>query len=62
MSKYTRIISWSEDDQKWLVSVPELTGCMADGSTPAEALANSEIIIKEWIETARDIGHPIPER
>ena len=61
MSKYTRIISWSEDDQKWLVSVPELAGCMADGSTPSEALANSEIIIKEWIETARKIGRPIPE-
>ncbi len=42
MSKYTRIIAWSEDDQKWIVNVPELAGCMADGSTPSEALANSE--------------------
>ncbi|MGN0205378.1 MAG: type II toxin-antitoxin system HicB family antitoxin [Coprococcus sp.] len=61
MSKYTRIIAWSEDDQKWIVNVPELAGCMADGSTPSEALANSEKVIEEWIETAQEIGRPIPQ-
>lgn len=58
--KYERIVFWSEEDQKWIVDVPELPGCMADGSTPFEALANSETIIAEWIETARILGREIP--
>lgn len=61
MAKYERIIFWSEDDQPWLVDVPELPGCMADGMTPAEALENIERIISEWLETAREIGRDIPE-
>ena len=60
MAKYERILFWSEADQKWLVDIPELAGCMADGETPAEALENVEIIISEWIETAKMIGRPIP--
>jgi predicted RNase H-like HicB family nuclease len=34
---------------------------MADGQTYAEAVANAEEIIDEWIETARNLGRPIPE-
>lgn len=61
MHRYERIVFWSEDDQKWIVDVPELAGCMADGDTPVEALENVEIIITEWIETARAAGREIPE-
>ena len=61
MAKYERIIYWSDDDEKWIVEVPELPGCMADGETPQEALSNVEVIINEWIETAREIGRDIPE-
>lgn len=61
MSKYERIIYWSEDDQKWLVDVPELSGCMADGETAVEALENVEIIISEWLETALELGREIPQ-
>lgn len=60
MDRYTRIIYWSDDDSKFLVEVPELPGCMADGSTPEEALQNSSVIISEWIETAKIIGREIP--
>jgi predicted RNase H-like HicB family nuclease len=59
-SKYQMLISWSGEDQAYLVEVPELPGCMADGKTRQEALANAEIIIQEWIETARDLGRIIP--
>ena len=52
MHKYERIIYWSNEDNKFIVEVPELSGCMADGQTAAEALENAEIIIDEWIETA----------
>ena len=60
MHKYERIIFWSEEDQKWLVDVPELPGCMADGENPAQALENVEIVIAEWIETAKELGKEIP--
>ncbi|MDD5940496.1 MAG: type II toxin-antitoxin system HicB family antitoxin [Lachnospiraceae bacterium] len=61
MNKYERIIYWSNEDNRWLVDVPELPGCMADGDTPEDALRNAEVVIDEWIETARSIGKPIPE-
>ena len=61
MSKYEVIIYWSEDDSAYVAEVPELPGCMADGATYQEALANAELIICEWIETAKELGRPIPE-
>ena len=60
MHKYERIIDWSEQDQKFIVEVPELAGCVADGETAAEALENVETVISEWIETAKAIGREIP--
>lgn len=61
MSKYSMVMSWSEEDQAYIVSVPELPGCMADGKTPEEAVKNTEIIIQEWIEAALEDGEEIPE-
>ncbi len=61
MYKYERIIFWSEEDQAFIVDVPELPGCMADGKTIQQALDNAEIIINEWIETAKELGREIPE-
>jgi predicted RNase H-like HicB family nuclease len=60
MYKYEIIIYWSEDDQAYIAEVPELPGCTADGKTYQEALLNSEKIISEWIETAKDLGRSIP--
>ena len=61
MAKYSMIVSWSEDDNCYLVSVPDLPGCMADGKTIEEAIANAEIIIKEWIEVTLERGLEVPE-
>lgn len=61
MSKYEIIIYWSEEDQAFIAEVPELAGCMADGKTYQEALANAEIVIDEWLETARNLDRQIPE-
>ena len=60
-SKYEIIIFWSEEDGAFVAEVPELPGCMADGKTYQEALASAEIIIQEWIETARELGRAIPQ-
>jgi predicted RNase H-like HicB family nuclease len=61
MHKYEVIIYWSNEDETFLAEVPELAGCMADGATPQEALAHAEVAIREWIETARELGRDIPE-
>jgi len=61
MSKYEIIMFWSEEDQAFVIDIPELPGCMADGKTRREALHNAEIIIQEWIETATELGRPIPK-
>ncbi len=60
MHKYERIIYWSEADNCFIIEVPELAGCMADGKTVNEAIENCEIIIQEWIETAKELGREIP--
>jgi predicted RNase H-like HicB family nuclease len=59
--RYALIIYWSEEDGSFIVDVPELPGCMADGATYEEAVANARHVIEEWIETARELGRPIPE-
>ncbi|MEX0607257.1 MAG: type II toxin-antitoxin system HicB family antitoxin [Halofilum sp. (in: g-proteobacteria)] len=59
--KYELVIYWSEDDQAFLVEVPELPGCMADGETYEAAVANAQQVIEEWIETARELDKPVPE-
>jgi predicted RNase H-like HicB family nuclease len=59
--KYEIIIYWSNNDNAYIAEVPELAGCMADGATYSEALQNAEIIIKEWIETATELGRNIPD-
>jgi predicted RNase H-like HicB family nuclease len=60
MPKYEIIIYWREADQAFIAEVPELPGCAADGKSYKEALANVEIIIAEWIETAKELGRAIP--
>ncbi len=60
-AKYEIIIYWSDADNAYLAEVPELPGCMADGGTYHEALANAEKIIQEWIETAGSVGRAVPQ-
>ena len=55
------IIYWSEEDQAYIVEVPELLGCMADGKSYQEAVNNAEVVIGEWIETAKELGRFVPE-
>jgi predicted RNase H-like HicB family nuclease len=59
--RYELIIYWSKADQTFVVEVPELPGCMADGATYEEAVANAQVVVQEWIETAKSLGRPIPE-
>jgi predicted RNase H-like HicB family nuclease len=59
--RYEIILYWSEADRAFIAEVPELAGCAADGATYQEALAEVETVIDQWIDTARELGRPIPE-
>lgn len=59
-AKYEIIMYWSDEDNAFIVEVPELPGCMADGNTQNEALANIQFVIDQWIETAKEMGREIP--
>lgn len=61
MIRYEMIIYWSHEDGAFIAEVPELPGCTADGSTYREAVENVEVVIQEWIETAKELGKPIPQ-
>ena len=61
VTKYEIILYWSDEDGAFIAEVPELPGCVADGPTRQEALANAEVVISEWLETARELGRPIPD-
>jgi len=60
MYKNELIIFLSEEDQSYVVEVPELPGCMADGETYEKAVRNAQNVIKEWIETAQNLAREIP--
>ena len=61
MYKYEVIVWWSEKDQAYIAEIPELPGCMSDGETYEEALKNIQLIISEWVETAKELGREIPK-
>ena len=55
------ILYWSYEDDTYIAEVPELAGCAADGASYQEAIANVEVVIDQWIETARELDRPVPE-
>src|SRR5437867_2692333 len=59
--RYEIVLYWSQTDEAFVAEIPELPGCAADGTTYQEALANAELVIQEWIETAKELGRPVPE-
>lgn len=58
---YCILLKYSIEGKCYIVTVPDLPGCMADGQTPSEAYENVKIVMEEWMETARADGRPIPE-
>ena len=58
---YSMTIQWDNDDQIFVVSVPELPGCMTHGRTYEEALQNAKEAIAGWLEVAKNEGWPIPQ-
>ena len=61
MQGYELVIYWSDEDNSYIVEVPELLGCMADGKTYEEAVENVQKVIREWVEVAKELGREIPK-
>lgn len=59
--RYEVIIYWRDEDSAFIAEVPELPGCMADGATYADTVAGVQVVIREWIETAQEMGRQVPE-
>ena len=59
--RYSMTIEWSDEDQLYIVTVPELPGCRVHGKTYAEAVASGEIAIRVWVGGAIKQGEPLPE-
>ena len=57
---YCVVLKYSQYDKSYIISVPDLPGCMADGQSPNEAYENAKLVIKEWLDTARAAGREIP--
>lgn len=49
-----------EEGGGWLVTYPNLPGCMSDGATPEEAMANGTDALVAWIKAAEESGRGIP--
>lgn len=60
MQKYEIIIYWSDEDNTFIAEVPELPGCTAHGDTQESALKNVNDAIQLWLDTARELGKPVP--
>ena len=45
-----------EEGGGWLISFPDLAGCMSDGETPEEAMENGKDAIKCWIQACKEEG------
>lgn len=57
---YSMIIQWDADDHIYVVTVPELPGCITHGKTYEEAVRQGQDAIVTWIEGSQEQGLPIP--
>jgi antitoxin HicB len=51
----------AEEGGGYLISFPDLPGCMSDGETVEEAIANGADAEAAWLQAARKWGAPIPK-
>jgi predicted RNase H-like HicB family nuclease len=57
---YSMIIEWSDEDQAFIVTVPELSGCRTHGETYKKAVKQGKEAIEGWLEVAKDMGWELP--
>lgn len=60
VARYSMRIEWSNEDAAYVVTVPELPGCMTHGATYAEVVRQGEDAFATWLATARAWSDPVP--
>lgn len=55
------VVIYRSEDDYWIVECPSLPGCISQGKTKAEAIANIREAIEGWIETAQTHGQTVPD-
>jgi predicted RNase H-like HicB family nuclease len=58
--RYSMIIEWSDEDDAYIVTVPELPGCRTHGASYEEAVEQAQEAIEGWIEAAQADGDSVP--
>ena len=61
MHRHKVVIHWSDEDDLFVAEAPELPGCLSHGDTREKALSSITEAMDLWIDTAREIGGPVPE-
>jgi antitoxin HicB len=59
--RYPLQVFWSEEDEGYIATVPDLPGCSAFGETSVEAVNEAGAAISTWIVAARAAGNAIPQ-
>ena len=59
-NRYSVIIQWSDEDQAYVVTLPEWGGCHTHGSTYEEAAKNAQEVLEMLIETEQREGNELP--
>ena len=59
-SRYSLLIRWSDQDDAYIATVPELPGCITHGATQVEAIRQAHDAIATWLEGARSAGETTP--
>jgi antitoxin HicB len=59
--RYTVVLTPDTEDGGYVASVPSLPGCVTEGDTVEEALANTEDLIRLYIEDLEAHGEPVPQ-
>lgn len=58
---YSMLIQWDNEDRIFVVTVPELPGCMTHSRTYEEAARQGQDAIESWIMVAQEMGRTVPE-
>ena len=61
MRDYHINIFYSEEDEGYIADIPDLKDCSAFGNSPEDALAEVRLAMAAWLETAKELGKPVPE-
>jgi predicted RNase H-like HicB family nuclease len=58
---YAIIVAFSDEDEGYIATIPELPGCSAFGESEEEATKEVKIAASVWLSAAKKAGRKIPQ-